>query len=65
MSLMNKFESGDDKQKKSHVKNLIEMAAADGHIDDVEKEFLYKVAKKYSVEPEEVQYIIDLTQIDI
>jgi|TARA_B110000483_G_scaffold231588_1_gene298148 uncharacterized membrane protein YebE (DUF533 family) len=59
MSLMNKFESGDDKQKKSHVKNLIKMAAADGHIDDVEKEFLYKVAKKYSVEPEEVQYIID------
>lgn len=59
MSLINKFESGDDKQKKSHVKNLVKMASADGSVDDVEVEFLYKVAKKYGVDPEEVQYIID------
>ena len=43
MSLFNKFESGDDKRKKSHVRNLIKMASADGHVDDVEKDFLNKV----------------------
>ena len=59
MSLFNKFESGDDKRKKSHVRNLIKMASADGHVDDVEKDFLNKVAKKDGVEPEEVQHIID------
>jgi len=59
MSLFNKFESGDDKRKKSHVRNLIKMAAADGQVDDVERAFLNKVAKRYGVEPEEVQHIIE------
>ena len=59
MSLLNKFESGDSLQKKSHVKNLIKMASADGSIDEVEINFLQKIAKKYGVDQDEVQHIID------
>jgi uncharacterized membrane protein YebE (DUF533 family) len=56
MSLFNKF---DDKKKKSHVRNLIKMASADGTVDDVELKFLNRVARRYGVTPEEVQHIID------
>lgn len=59
MSLFNKFESGDNKRKKSHVRNLIKMASADGTVDEIEVQFLNKIAKKYGVSPEEVQHIID------
>lgn len=56
---MNKFESGDTKRKKSHVKNLIKMASADGHVDGSELEFLNKIARKFGVDQDEVQHIID------
>ena len=56
MSLFNKF---DDKKKKSHVRNLLKMAAADGSVDEVEVKFLNRVARRYGVTPEEVQHIID------
>ena len=58
MALFNKFETGDDKIRKSHCKNLIKMASADGHIDDVEMQFLYKIAKRYGVDQEEIDHII-------
>jgi uncharacterized tellurite resistance protein B-like protein len=59
MSLFNKFESGEDKIRKGHCRNLIKMAMADGSIDDTEMQFLYKIARRYGVTEEEVQHVMD------
>lgn len=59
MSLFNKFETGEDKRRKSHCRNLIKMAMADGNIDETEMAFLYRIAKRYGLSNEEVQHVID------
>lgn len=42
---------------KSHMKNLIEMAAADGNFDQDEQELLKKIAKKNNVSDSQLQKI--------
>jgi len=44
---------------KSHMKNLIEMAMADGHFDNSEKNLLNSIAKKYSVSSAQLKSIHD------
>ncbi|HEX9649601.1 MAG TPA: hypothetical protein VGA21_03500 [Cyclobacteriaceae bacterium] len=47
---------------KSHMKNLIEMAAADGNFDDVEYNLLKQIAKKHKVSEKELKKIKDNPQ---
>ena len=42
---------------KSHMKNLIEMAAVDGHFDDVEYDLLKQIAKRHNVSEKELKEI--------
>jgi uncharacterized tellurite resistance protein B-like protein len=42
---------------KSHMKNLIEMAMADGHFDDIEYDLLLNIAKKYNISESEIKKI--------
>src|SRR5260221_5601921 len=46
--ILNLFNSGKGTAK-SHMKNLIEMAAVDGNFDNVEFDLLKKIAKKNSI----------------
>ncbi len=46
--ILNLFHSGKGTAK-SHMKNLIEMAAVDGNFDNVEFDLLKKIAKKNSI----------------
>lgn len=42
---------------KSHMKNLIEMAMADGHFDDIEYELLKKIAKNNNIGLKQIEEI--------
>ena len=44
---------------RSHMKNLIEMAAVDGNFDDVEYDLLKKIAKRHNVSEKELKKIKD------
>ena len=54
--LLNLFKSGKSTVK-SHMKNLIEMAAADGHFQDVEFELLKKIAKRNGITEKQLNEI--------
>jgi uncharacterized tellurite resistance protein B-like protein len=54
--LLNLFKSGKTTVK-SHMKNLIEMAAADGHFQDVEYDLLKKIGKRNGVSEKQLQEI--------
>ena len=47
------------KFKKSHLKNLVALAKADGHFHDQEKEFLFKMGIKYQLKPKQVEKILE------
>jgi uncharacterized tellurite resistance protein B-like protein len=52
MSWLNIFRSNNangKNQTRSHLQNLIEMAKADGYYDQVEKDYLLKIAKSYNI----------------
>jgi uncharacterized tellurite resistance protein B-like protein len=57
MSLFDLFTSPEKKKGKSHLRNLLSMAMADGKIDDSEYDFLTKIATKYNIS------IVELDQI--
>ena len=46
--ILNRFRQGNDTAK-SHMKNLIEMAAVDGNFDDVEYNLLKTIAKQHDI----------------
>ncbi len=45
--------------KIEHFENLVAMAAADGHMDDDEKEFLAEKAEEFGLNPEEIKEILN------
>lgn len=47
------------KFKKGHLKNLVALAAADGHIDEREIAYLYKIGEKYLLKPKQIKKILD------
>lgn len=60
MSWLNLFKNTKEPKRavRSHLQNLIEMAKVDGYYDQVEKDYLLKVAKSYNLpirNPEEVE----------
>lgn len=54
--ILNLFHSG-KASAKSHMKNLIEMAAVDGNFDQVEYELLKKIAKKNNISESQLKEI--------
>ena len=47
------------KYKKNHLRNLVALAAIDGHVHDDEKAYLYKIGKKYQLKPKQIEKILD------
>ena len=45
--------------KKKHVKNLLALANADGHLHEKEMELLYKLGEKYGLKQRQVKGILD------
>lgn len=50
MSIADIYESGEQKQNKSHLENLIAIAQVDGHVDESEKELLAKFADRLNID---------------
>ncbi|MFN0047826.1 MAG: hypothetical protein ACKVOU_01740 [Cytophagales bacterium] len=57
MSFFDLFATPEKKKGKSHLRNLLSMAMADGKIDNSEFEFLTKIAHKYNVSASELDQI--------
>ena len=51
------FDSLEEKRRLSHIKNLIALAAADGHVDDCEVDFIAEVGARMGIKDEEVKRI--------
>lgn len=47
------------KFKKNHLRNLVAMAAIDGHIHEKEIKYLYKIGEKYQLKPPQIKKILD------
>jgi uncharacterized membrane protein YebE (DUF533 family) len=45
--------------KKNHIKNLLALAKADGHIHEKEVQLLFKIGKKYGLKRHQVKKLID------
>ncbi len=59
MSILDAFETGQHKQEKSHLRNLIMIAKADGEIDQKELDLIEKMAARYNVSKQEVQALYE------
>ncbi|WP_281980338.1 hypothetical protein [Tenacibaculum mesophilum] len=59
MGLQELFESFDKKKRKSHFKNLLAVAMADGKIDNIEFDYIMSLANKCYMTQDEVQRVID------
>lgn len=57
MSLLDIFSSPEKRKGKSHLKNLMAMAMADGKLEDVELKFLTKIASRYGISTKELEGI--------
>lgn len=45
--------------KKNHIKTLLALAKADGHMHEKEQELLFKIGKRYRLKPRQIQEMID------
>lgn len=45
--------------KKNHIKNLIALAKADGHMHDDEVKLLYKVGEKYGLKDRQIKELLE------
>lgn len=45
--------------KKDHIKNLMALAKADGHVHEKEKSVIFKIGKRYGLKERQVQTILD------
>ena len=59
MSIASFFESGETTQDKGHVKNLVLLARADGHVSDDELLFIHKIGRKIGLTYTQIGEIID------
>ena len=50
---------GHHSKAKSHIRNLIRIACADGTFDDTEWELLIRIARKFELSEEEVKDVMD------
>ncbi|MFD1552366.1 hypothetical protein DNU06_10960 [Putridiphycobacter roseus] len=59
MSIAELFEGGERTQDKGHFKNLVLLANADGHLDDVEITLLYKLGRRIGLTYTQIGTIMD------
>lgn len=59
MGLFNVFYGNEDKKNKSYIKNLLEVAIADGKLDESELELVISIAGNFDISKEEVLEIKD------
>lgn len=59
MSILDNFSSGQQERNKSHFRNLVKIAGADGHIDPPEMAFLQRVAKELGHTQEEIDDVLE------
>lgn len=45
--------------KKNHIRNLLALAKADGHMHEKEEKLLYKIGKRYGLKEKQVKKLID------
>lgn len=45
--------------KKSHIKNLLALAKADGHVHEKEEAVIYKIGKRYGLKERQVKAIME------
>jgi uncharacterized membrane protein YebE (DUF533 family) len=45
--------------KKNHIKNLLALAKADGHMHDKEEKMLFKIAKRYGLKDRQIKELAD------
>jgi len=45
--------------KKDHLRNLVTLAKVDGHFHEEERNFLYKVGKKYGLKSKQIERILE------
>jgi uncharacterized tellurite resistance protein B-like protein len=57
MSLFNILDLNEQNKRESHIKNLLEMAIADGNLDNEEFELVTFIASKFNMTIEEVEAI--------
>lgn len=48
--------------KKNHIKNLLALSKADGHMHEKEVEMLYKIGKRYGLKDRQVKTLIDTNE---
>ncbi|MDN5203065.1 TerB family tellurite resistance protein [Fulvivirgaceae bacterium BMA10] len=59
MGLFSLFKKDSSSNDKSYLKQLLKVAMADGHEDEIETKFIQKVAGQFNITAEEVQEIRD------
>lgn len=59
MSFVDALYSGDHAKAKSHIRNLVRVACADGKIHEAEYKLLLRIARKYEISEEMVKEIIE------
>lgn len=58
MSLLDLFDSRDKRERMSYVLNLWAVAAADGHLEDEERDLIFNIASRHGVTREELIRIL-------
>ena len=59
MSFLDHFDHPDRKQQKEHFGHLLQIALADGKIENSELEMLYRSGKKMGLTKEEIDYLLE------
>jgi uncharacterized tellurite resistance protein B-like protein len=59
MSYAGAFESEEKKRSKSHFKNLLSVALADGILDKAELDYIFKVSKRFYITRDELESLLD------
>jgi len=59
MGLFNVFQNNEEKKNKSYIKNLLEVAIADGKLDESELKVIIKIAANFDISESEVHAIKD------
>lgn len=62
MSILEHFDHPDKKQDKEHFKHLIEVAMADGNIDDIEMKMLHRLGKNMGFTDPEIDNLMESTK---
>jgi len=59
MSILDVFETGQHKQEKGHLRNLIMIAKADGDFSEDQHVLIQKMAMRYNIAAKDVKALID------